>query len=200
MALEVNVNHRSLDASRARLRDLIGEKAFLIRHPPEEPFELASGDKSWTYFDCKTVTQDPEALNLIAELILERIWKYDVSAIGGLESGAIPISTAVSMLSFQRGRPMPSFWVRHERKNRGTKNRVEGSLKPSSQVIVIDDVTTKGGSVKDAVDVVQNEFHCKVVEIITMVDREEGARQRFQQLGIKFTPLFTRSDFSARSP
>jgi orotate phosphoribosyltransferase len=180
---------------RGRLKQLIETRAFLTRHPPEEPFELASGEKSWIYFDCKTVTQDPEALNLIANLILELISSDDVDAVGGLESGAIPISTAVSMLSFQKGHPLPSFWVRHERKTRGTKNRVEGGLKPNSRVVVIDDVTTKGGSVLDAVEVVQREFGCKVVEIITMVDREEGARQRFKEKGIRFAPLFSKSEF-----
>lgn len=182
---------------RERLKELIETRAFMSRHPPEEPFELASGEKSWIYFDCKTVTQDPEALNLIAKLILERIPFRDVDAVGGLESGAIPISTAVSMLSFQKGHPLPSFWVRHERKTRGTKNRVEGGLRPNSRVVVIDDVTTKGGSVLDAVDVVQREFGCQVVEIITMVDREEGARQRFEERGIQFAPLFSKSEFRA---
>ncbi|MCI4352062.1 MAG: orotate phosphoribosyltransferase [Thermoplasmata archaeon] len=189
-----------MDSLRMRLRNLISGKAFLVRDASEEPFELASGDKSWTYFDCKTVTQDPEALNLIAELIFDRIRNYNVNAIGGLESGAIPISTAVSMLSFQRGKPIPSFWVRHERKTRGTKNRVEGTLRQNSQVVVIDDVTTKGASAGLAVDVVREEFHCNVIEIITMVDREEGARQRFKDMGIQFTPLFVRSDFRASSP
>lgn len=179
-----------------RLKSLISKKAFLRRKPPEEPFDLASGGTSWVYFDCKPVTQDPEALNLIAKLIFSKIKGYDLDAIGGLESGAIPIATAVALYSYQAGKQIPSFWVRQTPKEHGTKNWIEGTLKPNSKVVIIDDVTTKGGSVDKALQKLQ-ELRCKIVEIISMVDREEGARERFEKKGLNFSCLFKMSEFTS---
>jgi orotate phosphoribosyltransferase len=179
-----------------RLFQLFQKKAFLTRQPGEEPFRLTSGKLSYKYFDCKMVTFDPGGINLIAEILLERIYKNPskVEAIGGLEIGAIPIATAVSQLSELKGKPIPAFFVRQERKEHGTKKWVEGNLEPGSKVVIVDDVTTKGGSVGKAIEKVE-ELHCKVLEIITLVDREEGAAEKFKNY--RFTPIFKMSQFTA---
>lgn len=65
-------------------------------------------------------------------------------------------------------------------------------MRPSSNVIIVDDVTTKGTSVADAVKKVEDE-KCSVIEIITLVDREEGARERLRDY--RFTPIFSKSQF-----
>lgn len=179
-----------------RLKNLIKTKAFLRRPPTEEPFELASGGKSWEFFDCKHVTQDPEGIAVIAEIIFEMVKDYDLAGIGGIETGSIPICTAVAHLSFLKGRPIPAFWVRHFAKEHGTKNLIEGGLQPNSRVIIVDDVTTKGNSMEKAISAVLK-MNCQIVELITMVDREEGARQKFERAGFKFTSLFKMSDFKS---
>ncbi len=178
-----------------RLYELFMKKAFLVRQPTEEPFELASGKLSHKYFDCKMVTFDPMGINLVAEILLERILKRhpEVEAIGGLEIGAIPIATAVSQLSEIKGKPIPAFFVRQDRKQHGTKKWIEGNLEAGSNVIIVDDVTTKGGSVGKAVQKVE-EMNCKVLEIITLVDREEGAEEKFKNY--EFTPIFRMSQFT----
>jgi len=185
-----------LEICREKLRSLIQRKAFLRRLPNEEPFRLASGGKSWTFFDCKLVTQDPEGIALVAEMIFERVKDYHLNGIGGIETGAIPICTAVSLFSFLRRMPIPAFWVRHKPKERGTKNKIEGGLKPNSRVVILDDVTTEGNSVGEAVNAVL-EANCEIVEIITMIDREQGARRKFENAGYKFTSLFTISEFKS---
>lgn len=183
-----------LENLQKRLKELIQSKAFLRRSSPEKPFKLASGGDSWKFFDCKPVTQDPEGIAIIAEIIFELVKDYKPDGIGGIATGAIPICTAVAYLSHLKGQPIPAFWVREEPKKHGTKNKIEGGLQPGSRVVILDDVITKGTSVRKALDTVQ-EINCEVVEIITMVDREEGARQKFEEEGFKFTSLFKMSDF-----
>lgn len=185
-----------LEIYRKRLKNLIQQKAFLRRLPDEEPFRLASGGTSWTFFDCKLVTQDPEGIALVAEMIFERVKNYHLDGIGGIEIGAIPICTAVSLLSFLRGMPISAFTVRHRPKEHGTKNKIEGELKPNSRVVILDDVTTEGNSVGEAVSAVLK-MNCEIVEIITMIDREQGARKKFENAGFKFTSLFTISEFKS---
>lgn len=183
-----------LEVHMKKLKELIEKKAFLRRFPPEEPFKLASGDKSWWFFDCKRVTQDPEGIALIAEIIFDMVKDYHLDGIGGIETGAIPICTAVAHLSFLKGNPIPAFWVRHFPKEHGTKNRIEGGLRPNSRVVILDDVTTKGNSMEKAIVAVQ-EMNCEIVELITLIDREQGARAKFEERGFKFTSLFKMSDF-----
>ncbi len=179
-----------------RLKDIFVEKAFLKRRPPEKKFKLASGGSSWTYFDCKTVTQDPEGISIIARVVFDKVSRYeDLDAIGGLETGAIPIAVAVAQLSFQKDRPIPAFFVRHDKKTHGTEKWIEGNLKPGSKVVILEDVTTKGTSAEEAIRKVEK-MNCKVLELITLVDREEGAAAKFEKSGYRFTPIFKMSEFA----
>jgi len=156
-------------------------------------FDLASGRKSHFLFDIKPIALDPIGSNLIAELILETIDKDTSDFIGGMETGAIPIVSAVVVRSKEIC-PLPGFFVRKQAKERGTKRRVDGNLAPGSTAVLLDDVTTTGGSVLEAVDVVRN-FGCFVSQVITVVDRLEGARENLAAAGIELTALFTKEDF-----
>jgi orotate phosphoribosyltransferase len=188
-----------LENQKKRLKELMEEKAFLVRSPlKDEPFVLASGDKSWVFFDCKPVTQNPEGISLIAEIFFEMVKDYNLDAIGGIQTGAIPICTAVAQLSYLKGSPIPAFWVREKRKEHGTMNKLEGGLKPNSRVVVVDDVTTKGTSVLKAVEEVL-ELNCKIAAVITLVDREAGAREIIEQKGLKYLPIFKKSDFKVQA-
>jgi orotate phosphoribosyltransferase len=67
-------------------------------------------------------------------------------------------------------------------------------LEDGADVVMFDDVTTSGDSVMKAVSAVK-ERNCRVVKVITIVDRLEGAVERFTQEGLEFVPLFTTKDF-----
>lgn len=185
------------DPKRNRLKELIKKKAFIRRSPPQKPFKLASGGNTWVFFDCKLVTQDPEGISIIAEVMFDLVKDYNLDGIGGIATGSIPICTAVAQLSYLKGKPIPAFWVRHKRKKHGTENIIDGGLKPRSKIVIVDDVTTKGGSMEKAVNEVQK-INCEIVELITMVDREEGARKKFEDRDFKFTAIFKKSDFKPK--
>ena len=186
------------DPRRKRLKEIFNDKAFLRKNQGEPPFKLASGGTSYVFFDCKLITQDPEGISLIAELIFERICKLDVASIGGIQTGAIPIGTAVAQLSYTRKRPIQAFWVRQEKKTHGTEKWIEGNLKPNSNVVIVEDVTTKGNSVFESIDRVR-ELDCNILEVISLVDREHGARKRLNDAGYRFSSVFTISEFSQNS-
>ena len=59
---------------------------------------------------------------------------------------------------------------------------------------MLDDVTTTGGSVMKAVQAVR-ERKCKILKVITIVDRCEGASELFKKEDIDFIPIFTTQDF-----
>ena len=180
------------DKNRNRLIELIKEKSLVLSDDME--FNLASGGKSDFFFDMKNVSLDPEGSNLIAEEILKIIKNEKVDYIGGLESGAIPIVAAVTEKSWLIGKPIPGFFVRKEPKKRGTMKLIEGNLKENSIAILLDDVTTKGGSVLNAVKEVKK-MGCIVTIVITVVDRLNGAKENLASEHITLIPLFTKNDF-----
>ena len=180
---------------KARLHALIQDIAFLRREPPKKPFKLASGELSYQYFDVKKITQSPEGIALIADIIFDMIKDYDIAGVGGLESSAITISTAVAQVSHYGNHPIPAFWVRKDPRTHGTENLIEGHFSLGSEVVILDDVTTKGSSVKKAVDTIRSQG-CEVKEIITVVDREDEAEDKFKAMGIPFRWIFKKSDFN----
>jgi orotate phosphoribosyltransferase len=177
--------------SRERLHRIIAERCFTRG----KPFQLASGRWSDFYFDLKPAMLDPEGSNLLADLILERTAGIDAQYIGGLAMGAVPIALGVTVKSYQTSRPLQAFWVRKEPKSHGTKKLIDGYLADGSRVIIVEDVTTTGGSVSKAIDEVKR-HNCKIAAVLTIVDRLEGAKENLASAGIELIALFTAKDFT----
>jgi len=143
-------------------------------------FTLASGKKSDHYYDGKQLNLHPEGAYLIGKEILDRLAGIEVDAIGGLVMGAIPIVTAVALVSHQEGKPINSFIVREQAKEHGTRKKIEGHFRKGSKVVIVDDVITTGGSVKKAIEAVEAEG-CEVVKVIVIVDRHEGGSEQLRE-------------------
>lgn len=76
---------------------------------------------------------------------------------------------------------------------------IEGSsLHGGGEIVIVEDVTTTGGSAIKAVERIQNDTTCKVTAVISIVDREEGAKEAFAQAGIHFESIMTRSDVAGQ--
>ena len=157
--------------------------------------QLSSGKKSDYYIDGKMVTLHSEGISLIARIIFSMIQEIEIDAIGGMTMGADPIATAVAYESFKQGQPIDAFIVRQEVKKYGTQKFIEGPLKKNSRVVIVDDVVTTGNSLVSSIQRVK-EAGCKVVAVIALVDRLEGAREAVESQNCQFSPIFTRDDVS----
>jgi orotate phosphoribosyltransferase len=145
-----------------------------------------SGAVSNYYLDMKPTMFDPEGAHLVAELVFDLLKdERDVDAIGGLELGAVPIIVACAPAA-----GMAAFVVRKEIKDHGTERKIDGNFKPDTNVILFDDVTTKGGSVMQAMRAVRARG-ATVKKIITLVDRREGASENLGKEGIELVALYT---------
>jgi orotate phosphoribosyltransferase len=69
--------------------------------------------------------------------------------------------------------------VRKEEKKHGLHKLIEGQIREKDRVVIIEDVATTGGSTLKAVQAVEA-IGCKVVRIVPVVDRNEGARELFK--------------------
>ncbi|HEY3361572.1 MAG TPA: orotate phosphoribosyltransferase [Methanosarcina sp.] len=151
-------------------------------------FTLASGKKSKYYIDIKKASTDPKTLKLIARQAAFRIKQMDVNIIAGVELGGVPLATAVSMET-----ELPLLIVRKDVKGYGTKSRFVGDIKPEDRLVMIEDVTTSGGSVRNAIEFVR-ETGANVKYVISVVDREEGAIENLQEARAELVPLVSASD------
>ncbi len=156
-----------------------------------EPTVLSSGRISSFYFDARMVTLRADGAYLLARHILETVPPDSYDAIGGMTMGADPIASAVSALSWELGTPKPAFIVRKTPKDHGRRKRVEGPLPQGARVVIVEDVTTSGGSALDAIRAVEAEAGAEVVRVVSLVDRQQGAAALFEDAGYPFTPVFT---------
>jgi orotate phosphoribosyltransferase len=179
-----------MTAAEKQLLDLLTTRSF-----KRGQFRLASGGVSDYYIDGKMTEVYSDAVPLIGEVIYERTKDLSIDAIGGLEVGAVPLTTAAVFSYYLHGRKMEGFWVRYEVKSHGTQKRIEGNLARGSRVVIVDDVFTKGSSAAKAIETVR-EFGCEVVSVLALVDRLQGAEELFRSIGIKeYQPVFTIRDF-----
>jgi orotate phosphoribosyltransferase len=180
-------------AARARLRDIIHARSFGYAD-----VTLASGRKSNFYFNLKPTMLHPEGAALLAELTLDALRDIECDYVGGLEMGAVPIAGAIAQASFQHRRPISAFFVRKKPKEHGAKLHVEGLTSEESlrgkRVVVVEDVTTTGGSALKAIEAVQD-AGAEIVLVFTIVDRQEGAVETFARAGLPFRALYQAAEF-----
>lgn len=178
---------------RRQLMALIRQRSF-----GRGKIKLASGRESDFYFDLRPTTMHPAGSAWIAELVLDALKDVEVDAIGGLETGAVPIAAATAAFSYLRGRPIEAFFVRKRPKEHGAQKLVEGLPKGETlagrKVVIVEDVATTGGSAIQAVKAVRDEG-AEIMLVLTMVDRQEGAAETFAAEGIPFRALFTAEEF-----
>jgi len=151
-------------------------------------FVLASGKTSTYYIDGKMISFHPQGIFLTVKAILEEIRAVEFDAVGGMDMGATPIVSALALRSYELKKPIPTFIVRKEVKDHGTKKRIEGPLRPSSRVVMIDDVVTTGDSIHKAIQAVR-ELGCTVQLAISVLDRNAGAAALMESEGIPYRPL-----------
>ena len=147
------------------LIDLLKENGVFLKGD----FTLSSGKKSDYY--TKSISED------------------NINKVAGPALGAVPIATAVSLES-----NIPLLMIRKEKKGYGTSKLIEGELNEGDDVIVVEDVTTTGGSLLKAIKAIQDNGG-NVKRAFVVVDRQEGAIEAFDSEGIKLEPLITVDEF-----
>jgi orotate phosphoribosyltransferase len=186
----------SNSASRDRLADIIFTRSF-----GRGEITVASGRKSDFYFNLKPTMLDPEGAALLAELTFDALKDDRLDYVGGLEMGAVPLAGAIAQLSWLKKAPIAAFFVRKKPKEHGARLAIEGLTKTESlrgkRVVIVEDVTTTGGSAIKAVEAVRD-AGAEIALVFTMVDRDEGAAAAFAEAGLTFRSLFKASEFLNR--
>lgn len=172
---------------RARLKSLLAERSLQIGD-----FTLASGTRTDYYVDARRTTMSAEGQFLTGHVCLEAILRsgWMATAAGGLTMGADPVAYAIAHRSWIEGVPLEAFSVRKAPKEHGTGEQVEGGVPPGSAVVVVEDSITTGESALKAIAALK-EIDVSVVGVMTLVDREEGGRERLEEAGYPVLSIFT---------
>ena len=174
--------------------DRAGLVEVVLRHGyrrADAPFRLASGELSHDFVDGKAALARGHDLAGACRLIASEVEATGATfdAVGGLTMGADQFAHGIAVLTGCRW-----FVVRKEPKGRGTDQLVEGAaLGPDVRALVVEDVTTTGGSLLRALDAVAD-AGAQVVAAATFVDRGERARRLLDERGIPFVALVTYRD------
>ncbi|MYZ47518.1 orotate phosphoribosyltransferase [Propylenella binzhouense] len=183
---------------RAELFELIRSRSFR----KGGTFTLVSGRTSTIYFNLKPTMLHPLGARLIGAAVAARAAELGADYVGGLEMGAVPIVSATAAMSAVAGRPIGAVFVRKEVKDHGTRSLVEGLADGESlagkRVLVVEDVTTTGGSALKAVAKLRQDG-AVVSDVITIVEREEGATEAFVQAGLALHWLYRKTEFGSET-
>lgn len=151
---------------------------------------LSSGREADYYIDGRLPTLHHEAAPLIGQLMRQLTADWDYAAVGGLTLGADPVALAVMHAP---GRPIDAFVVRKEAKAHGMAKRIEGPDVAGRRVLAVEDTSTTGASVLQAVDALQ-EAGAEVIGVATVIDRATGAAEAIRDRGLPYRFLLDLAD------
>ena len=172
---------------RTELASRIRDASYL-----EGEFTLRSGRKSNYYLDKYLFETQPDILKALGELFATYV-ADSTTLIAGAELGGVALAAATSMASSK-----PFVIIRNTKKDYGTSKPYEGKLSDGDSVLLVEDIATTGGQVLEAAKLI-TEIGAKVERIVSVIDRQEGARENVEGAGFTFDSLFTKGDLGIKS-
>jgi len=183
---------------RERLKQVIATRGF-VWASEDQPIAQKSSRQTASQWllDIRAIALSPAVLDDITRIFWDTYRTQAAVQIGGMETAAIPLITAVVINGARDGRDVSGFYLRKSRKKQGLMHMIEGEVRPGKPVILIDDLVNAGSSLRKQVDVLE-ELGEKVTDIWTLVRfRNLEAYEYFTKKGIRVQSLFELDDFGS---
>ena len=136
---------KKLDDKIARITAKLLLEINAIHFNSVSPFTLTSGLKSPVYIDCRKLISYPKArsilVNFCSDIVVNKIGLDKVESLVGGETAGIPFASFLASKL-----ELPMHYVRKKPKGFGVNNYIEGNNIKGKKVILVEDLTTDGGS------------------------------------------------------
>ena len=183
---------RQQAAARTIANILLETKAVNFR--PEEPYTLTAGWASPVYIDCRWLISFPRArrtITLLAREEIEQTVGYEhLDAVAGGETAGIPYAAWISDALM-----LPMQYVRKKAKGFGRMAQIEGNLDEGSNVLLVEDLATDGGSKLAFVKALRDAgAKCSHTFVVFFYDAFPGALNSLDKEGVSLLYLCTWAD------
>ena len=140
------------EMARLTARMLLEIKA--VHFNTDEPFTLSSGLPSPTYIDCRKLISYPRIRSTLMDFLTITVMRNAgfeaFDNIAGGETAGIPFAAFVA-----ERMALPMTYVRKKPKGYGRNARIEGAMSEGERVLLVEDLTTDGGSKLSFVDAIR---------------------------------------------
>ncbi|HLV09811.1 MAG TPA: orotate phosphoribosyltransferase [Halanaerobiales bacterium] len=154
------------------IRDLERTGALLRGH-----FLLTSGLHSGAYVQCASLLKYPDLAEKFCRELAGRVEEYEVELVLGPALGGV-------LVAYETARALGVPGIFTERKEGKMKLRRNFEIKPGQRVLVVEDVVTTGGSVREVIEIVK-ERKGKLLAVASLIDRSKGQAD----FGVPFVSL-----------
>lgn len=164
-----------------------------------EPFTHASGKKAPTYVDCRKLISFPRIratlMDFLAVSIMREAGFEAFDNVAGGETAGIPFAAMIA-----ERLALPMTYVRKKPKGYGRNARIEGVMTEGQRVILVEDLTTDGGSKLSFVDAIRDTgATCPATAVIFYYGIFEGVEQMLSDHGVQLISLCTWWDVLAEA-
>lgn len=165
----------------------------------KDPFTHASGKKAPTYVDCRTLISYPRIRSTLMDFLSVTVMREAgfeaFDNIAGGETAGIPFGALVADRL-----ALPMTYVRKKPKGYGKNARIEGVMTEGQRVLLVEDMTTDGGSKLSFVDAIRDTgATCNATALIFFYDIFEGVTERLGDHGVQLIYLCTWWDVLAEA-
>ena len=157
----------------------------------ETPFTHASGKQAPTYVDCRKLISFPRIRSTLMDFLTVTIMREAgfeaFDNIAGGETAGIPFAALVA-----ERMALPMTYVRKKPKGYGKNARIEGVMTEGQRVLLVEDLTTDGGSKLSFVDAIRETgATCSATAVIFYYGIFEGVEKSLSDHGVQLLHLCT---------
>jgi len=165
-----------------------------VQFNAETPFTLASGLPSPTYIDCRRVISFPAVRSRLMDFMtvtVQRAAGADAfDNVAGGETAGIPFAAMVA-----ERMDLPMTYIRKKPKGYGRNARIEGVMAPGQRVLLVEDLTTDGGSKLSFADAIrETEASCAHAAVLFSYGIFPETTQHLADHGLTLHALCTWAD------